>query len=459
MRVPGEGTTLEFKEARNQYDFNKLCKYCVALGNEGGGKFILGVSDKIPRQVVGSAAFPNIHKIEQDIFAKLSFRVDVQELEHSNGRVVVFHIPSRPTGGAYNLEGTYFMRVGGQLQPMSIEQLRGILSEGKTDWLFQEAINGCSSKDITRLLNTHAYFDLMKLSYPPTQNAVLESLEHEKLILRQGNRWTVYNLGAILFAKDLKEFPSTSQKAIRLIEYSGISKADPTRLDEFKSKGYAVGFEDLIELVNSLIPRNQIIGTALRNETKMYPEIAVREIIANALVHQDFTETGIFLTVELYADRMEVSNPGKPFIPPDRFIDEYKARNEHLSDLMRRLGICEAKGSGIDKVINAIEKFQLPAPIIRNSELQTQVILIGHKDFQDMDRSDRVRACYQHCCLKYLINQRMNNQSLRERFGLPKDKAATVSQIIAATVDEDRIKLEAGATSSTRFNQYIPFWA
>jgi len=65
--------------------------------------------------------------------------------------------------------------------------------------------------------------------------------------------------------------------------------------------------------------------------------------------------------IEIYDNRIEISNPGKPIITPDRFIDEYQSRNEKLADLMRRLHICEEKGSGIDKALIEIEADKLPA--------------------------------------------------------------------------------------------------
>ena len=76
-----------------------------------------------------------------------------------------------------------------------------------------------------------------------------------------------------------------------------------------------------------------------------------------------------------------------------------------------------------------------------------------------MNKSDRIRACYQHACLQYLSNTRMSNQTLRERFKLSESKAATVSLIISATKEEGLIKADASDTSSTRYARYLPFWA
>ena len=458
MKTPRENEHLEFKEAKETFGQDKVFRYCVALANEGGGKLVLGVTDKPPRRVVGSNSYLNTDDIASKIFNKLRFRVDVEEVLHRDGRIVVFHIPSRPSGTVYQIDGAYLMRSTEDTVPMTEDRLRKIFAEGRPDWLCQTALVDCSAGDIIRLLDTQSYFDLLKLPYPARREAVIERFESERLIGSEAGSWNVTNLAAVLFAKRFDEFDSIRRKASRVVVYEGTDKLK-TRLDIFGSKGYAVGFEGLIDFINEQIPRNEIIGRALRGEFKMFPEIAIRELVANALIHQDFTETGTSVVVEIYTDRIEISSPGTPFIPTERFIDEYQSRNERLADLMRRLRICEEKGSGIDKVVFAAEDFQLPAPDFRVGERRTISILFAHRSFEDMDRNDRIRACYQHCCLRYVTNKRMTNQSLRERFGQPENKSATVSQIISFTLDAQLIALDDSATTSKRYARYIPFWA
>ena len=133
-QAPSEHQHLEFKEAKNQYDFKKLCEYCVGIANEGGGNLLLGIADRPPRDVVGTNAFPNPVKTEKDIYDKLSFRVGVEEVMHPDGRVLVFDIPPRPQGTAYHLDGKYMMRVGEALVPMTEDQLRSKFDEREPDW-------------------------------------------------------------------------------------------------------------------------------------------------------------------------------------------------------------------------------------------------------------------------------------------------------------------------------------
>ena len=149
--------------------------------------------------------------------------------------------------------------------------------------------------------------------------------------------------------------------------------------------------------------------------------------------------------MEIYSDRMEISNPGKSIVSPEHFIDENQSRNERLAD--------------IDKVISAAEVCQLPAPLWRSGERHTLAVLFAHKGFEDMDGTERVRACFQHCVLRYLTNRPMNNQSLRERFNLPDSKTELVSGIIADAIAQGKIKPENPANTSRRYAKYVPHWA
>ncbi len=206
------------------------------------------------------------------------------------------------------------------------------------------------------------------------------------------------------------------------------------------------------------MPANEEIGKALRKETRMYPEIAIRELVANSLIHQDFAEKG-FPMVEIYSDRIDISNPGNPLIKPERFIDEYVSRNEKLADLMRRMGFCEEKGSGLDKVIFYNELFQLPAINVVIGDNRTSVTMYSYMPLNDMDKRDRARACYQHACLKYVSNVKMTNQSLRGRFQIADHNYSIASRIIRDTIDEGMIKEVDPDNKSRKYAGYIPFWA
>jgi ATP-dependent DNA helicase RecG len=224
-----EHQRLEFKEAKNQFDTRKLQKYCVALANEGGGQLLLGIEDKPPRKIVGSAAFPDLVDTSAKLFQWLGFRVDIEAVQHPDGRVVVFHIPSRPRGTVYDCEGAYLMRAGEELVPMSEDRLRAIFAEGQPEWLLQPAMKGCDDNAVVQLLDTQSYFDLLHLPYPVNRAGVLERFEREKLIQRDESGWTITNLGGILFAKKLEQFDRLARKAARVVVYEGNNKLRTAR--------------------------------------------------------------------------------------------------------------------------------------------------------------------------------------------------------------------------------------
>jgi ATP-dependent DNA helicase RecG len=457
-QAPSEYQNLEFKEAKNQFDREKLSAYCVAIANEGGGHLVLGVADSPPRPVVGTAAFGDVVEAADRLFQKIGFRVDVEEIAHRNGRVVVFRIPSRPHGTAYHLDGKYLMRSGQSLVPMSEDRLRAIFAEGGPDWLEEPCLDGLSPEGVIDLLDTQSFFDLMKQPYPTDRVGVLDRLVRERLIDTQDGTFVIRRIAGLLLAKKLERFPDLARKAPRVVVYTGESKLD-TRVDQPGQRGYAVGFPGLVSFVMAQLPQNEVIENALRKSVKLLPQDSVRELVANALIHQDLSIGGASPMIEIYANRIEISNPGEPIVPVERFIDGYQSRNERLADFMRRMSICEEKSSGIDRVVHQAEAFQLPAPDFRAGYRRTVVIVYGPKPFEEMGREDRVRACYQHCALRWVVSEQMTNQSLRERFGLSESKAAVTSQVIAATIEAGLIKPDEAVGGSRKYARYLPFWA
>lgn len=299
--------------------------------------------------------------------------------------------------------------------------------------------------------------DFFIWQYLKNKDLIIENFISDKLIKNEGN-WEITNLGAILFANKLADFESLYRKATRIIIYRGKGKtvAQHERLGD---RGYASEFEELIQYVNNQLPVNEVIGTALRKDVPMYPELAVRELIVNALIHQDFTITGTGPTIEIFENRMEITNPGIPLIQVERFLDSPpRSRNEALASLMRRMGICEERGSGIDKVVAETEEYQLPAPLIRLYEEHLKVSLFAHKSLNDMTREEKIQATYMHACLKYVEQDAMSNQTLRERFGLIDTKNSVASRIIKEALTEGKIKA-IDPNTSTRYMKYIPHWA
>jgi len=270
--VSSEHQRLEFKEAKIQFDNRKLYEYCVALANEGGGHLLLGVSDKPPRLIVGTAAFNDPVAMAEKLFEAVGFRVDIEAVAHPDGRVLVFHIPSRPRGTAYHLNGKYLMRAGEALVPMSEDQLRRIFAEGGPDWLEEHSKQGLDAQQVVELLDTQTFFELLKLPYPTDQAGVLDRLVKDRLVDSPDGSFAIRRIGALLLAKKLADFEELARKAPRVVVYPGTSKLE-TKLDRIGERGYAVGFQGLIRFIMGQLPQNEVIEDALRKEVKLVPEV------------------------------------------------------------------------------------------------------------------------------------------------------------------------------------------
>ena len=124
---------------------------------------------------------------------------------------------------------------------------------------------------------------------------------------------------------------------------------------------------------------------------------------------------------------------------------------------MRRMNICEERGSGVDRALSFIELAQLPAPEFQGEPEYTRVTLFSHREFREMTRSDRVRACYQHCCLRWVLKEYMSNASLRDRFGIKESNYPMVSKVIKDALSANLIKPSDAANQSNK-KKYIPWW-
>ena len=249
------------------------------------------------------------------------------------------------------------------------------------------------------------------------------------------------------------------RKSVRVIVYEKTNNINALKEWE-EGRGYAAGFEGLIKYIMDQLPTNEIIEHALREKTKMYPEKAIREFVANALIHQDLSISGTGIMIEIYTDRIEITNPGVPLVDTNRFIDTApKSRNEDMASILRRLNICEERGSGIDRAVAAIEVYQLPAPKFIREEDYTKVILYSYRQLTRMDKEDRIRACYQHCCLQYVSNQTTTNQTVRARFNISETNYPMASRIIVETINAGLIKYSDPGNKARKHTAYVPYWA
>lgn len=439
----------------------------AALHDESRAFMVWGVEDET-HSVVGTAFRPGAARkggepLEAWLARLLTPRIDFVFHEGivCGKPVVVMEIPAA-NHLPVRFSGEEFIRVGSSKRKLSeFPEKERKLWQRFTRLPFEDGVAcaGLTGTEVLTLLDFAAYYELLSQPPPTMQDGVIARLVEEGFATPDGRgRYDVTNLGAVAFGKPLRRF-GLDRKSVRVIVYSGEDRVAATR-ERAEPGGYASGFRELMQYIGAQLPANELIGQALRREAPMYPELAVRELVANALIHQDFSLGGTGPMVEIFDGRVEVTNPGRPLIDPQRFLDAPpRSRNEKLAALMRRMGICEERGSGIDKVLRLAEVYQLPAPDFRVTPEHTVAVIYAPRPLADMSKEDRIRACYQHAGLRWVASKELTNASLRERFGISDANAAIASRIIGETVDAGLIKPHDPENRSRKHARYIPFWA
>jgi len=470
-KLPNETQWVEFKN--NNYEPRMIGQDISALANsaalhEKSCAYMLWGIDDTTHEIVGTdynlqTLKKGNQELENWLRSLLSKNADFEfhtvPMNDNNVGVLIIHKAANQT---VTFEKVDYIRVGSYTKKLNeFPALQSQLWDRIRNSKFEEryAKQDMELFDALRMIDYSTYFDIKGIPQPTEAAGICHYMIEEEIIAKQDNSlYAITNLGAILLAKRLSDFPKISRKAIRVVQYSGNNRLNMLK-EDVGGKGYVVGFEGLMKFIEALIPTKELITVALREKKSAYPILAIREAVANALIHQDFSITGTGPVVEMFENRIEITNSGIPLVDIKRIIDNPpKSRNEKLAALMRRLKMCEELGTGWDKIAITCELEQLPAPKIELFEDSTRVTLFSEVPFTNIALEDKLWACYLHACIKQVQGEQLTNSSLRERFGLKESSSASISRLIKEAVARKFIKPLDPATAP-RYMKYIPIWA
>ncbi len=374
LRKP-EGEHLEFKAARENFHFEKLLQYCAALANEGGGRMILGVTDKRPRKVVGTHAFPQPERTVSGLVERLRLKVEAEEINHADGRVLVFHVPSRPVGMPLEIGGAYWMRAGEDLRPMTQDELRRILLEAGPDFSAQ-ICTGATISDLD-LTSIERFLSLWseKAGKPSQQRVSLEQrLEDTELLI--GGEITYAAL--VLFGTRAALGKHLAQAEI-IFEYRSSETSIPYQQREEFRQGFFTLLDELWNLVNL---RNEVQhyedGPFVR-QIPVFNERAVREAVLNAVTHRDYRLAGSIF-IRQYPRKLTIVSPGglPNGITLENILDRQAPRNRRVAEACARCRLVERSGQGIDLIYrNLIEEGKSVPDFLGTDDYQVSVTLHG----------------------------------------------------------------------------------
>ena len=340
-----EDEHLEFKEAKRRLSSEDLTRYCAALANELGGRMILGVTDKPPRRIVGSSAFQDLGHVKARLTQELRLRVDACELYHSDGRVIVFDVPSRPLGQPVGYKGAYWMRRGGNLVPMTPDMLKRIFLETGEDFSAEICTEGSAAD-----LHPEAVRRFCERWRKKSMNPALERLSNEQLLsdaeLIVDDRITY---AALIMMGTKRMLGKHLAQGEIIFEY----RSNPASIPYQQRKEYREGFflfdDELWDTINLRNEVQHFQDGLFKWDIPTFSQAVVREVILNAVAHRDYRLAGSGF-VRQYPRRLEVVSPGgfPAGITPDNILDTQAPRNRRIAETLARRGLVERSGQGMN---------------------------------------------------------------------------------------------------------------
>jgi len=380
LLVSNEDEHLEFKEARTSFQFDKLVQYCAALANEAGGNIILGVTDKRPRQVVGTKAFSQPERTRAGLIEKLHLNIDFSLVDHPNGRVLIFHVPAHPVGNPIKADGIYWERQGDSLMPMSEARLRTILAEAGHDFSADISPNATMAD-----LDPEAIEDFRQRWIKKTGNQSLATLSREQLLIdieALANGKLTY-AALILFGTRQALGRHLAQAEV-VFEYRSSDASGPAQQRVEFRQGFFGFYDKLWEIINL---RNDIqhFQTGLFVEDiPTFSERPIREAILNAVSHRDYQLAGNIF-IRQYPRRMRVESPGGfPLgITEQNILDRQAPRNRRIADIFAKCGLVERSGQGMNLMFERSIQEGKPIPNFSGTDAY-QVMLTLNGEVQDV---------------------------------------------------------------------------
>ena len=454
-----EGAGLEFKAAdKGHFSVDKLGMHCCAIANAGGGCILLGITDK-EREVVGTNSYPEPKEVEAAVADNLTpaIRVEIRAVEFRQKRVVVVRVPPRTSGRLIRHKRTPYTRIGEQTREMQDNEINRILTEPKTHWLYEVCLPDQGAEEVMALLDVKSFYRMIDKPMPSDLSLVMQNLADECILVpkKAKRRFSISRMGVLLLAHSIKKCsPEMAEKRVRIIRFEGVSKSEIAFSYDY-DKGYASGFEDMLDMAVEQIAyqAEDMQGSA----AEIAPQLAIRELLANAIIHQDF-ERNAQVILRIFSDEVELINPGASLVNSDFMMQHSESRNIGLLGLMRKFGLAEHATSGVEKVVAAIEESKSSPPEFKFQDGFTDVKLYRNADYKTMSSSTRKTAGHQHCLLRHARKSVMTNASLRERFGLNEDARKEIAQLLKELVEDQKIKPAPGRPGAKKSAGYIPYW-
>ncbi len=342
-----ETENIEFKAARSSFDSKRdLPEYCAAIANSGGGVLVLGVDDN--RNVVGTNAFQSsFHTLAHEIYQHISHHIEVDELMHPSGRVLIFRIPPRRIGVPVKFKGKYLMRRGSSLVDMDDQNLRGIFNEGAPDFSAQ-VVPGLTFSE----LDQRALEELRRRWAERSERAEFNSIPLEQLLR---DLELLVGEGISYAALILVGSPQALSRHLANAEiiFEWRSEKEQIHHDARSTwrAPYLLIYDEIVKEVQARNYRFPLQEGMFQRDIFAFDEKSIREAVNNAVAHRDYRlQPSVF--IKQSKEEFHITSPGgfPQGITPQNILKMTIPRNRRLAEIMNRIGLVERAGQGLDDI-------------------------------------------------------------------------------------------------------------
>jgi len=350
----GEGYNIEFKQSITKDIPQEIC----AFVNAAGGTLLIGVKDD--NTICGVKVDNSTRSRVMDSLRVIDPRLDIEykELQYNDKKIISL-VCKTGRKKPYTLSGAIYIRIGPNSQKItSVEEMRDFFQQSERIY-FDESL--CPDFSFPNDFDEMAFTKFLILSGISTAHATQTILENLKL---RGDNGDLKNGAILFFGKKIQSYFETA--FIRCVCYKGDDKRYIID-DKYISGNLLQQYEESVRYIYTKLNLSYDIesqGTLARKETWEIPEIVFKEALINALTHRDYYDKGAPTMIEIFDDRIEITNPGALVnsIPRSQFGKRSISRNPLLFGLFSKIKLVEQVGSGIARMRSAMIEANLQEP-------------------------------------------------------------------------------------------------
>lgn len=451
LKNKAEYNFLDFKLDLSEKN-DRLKEHINAFGNlERGGCFVFGVDRYIPVGVRGEwdaiiqkmtslAATSQEPRLNVDVFPLEANGIQLLCIHILPGNSKPVFIKSRsPLGGQ-----ACFKRSGSSTIAMSVQEIKDLLVNTEEYYFDKSSVREAKidELDFNKISEFLPKFD--KMDYKNSKNIAM--LMDYSILTGMTNSPQVTVAGWLCFAEQPQEKREFRNAYIEFQIFKGIARDVPVKKYEIKGN-LSAQIEQSIQLLQQnswLIPK---IQGSKREDVAAYPEVVLREVVTNSIVHRDYRKMHQPVKIAMFSNRIEIENPGNlmPGLTIFNLVHKRDWRNPLLAELMKKFGFGDMDGQGIDRLYAATLSIKVPPPIFNNQENSFTVILSAPKNYEEFNPDEKRLMIY----ILAIMHDTLDNESIRNAFGISSEKASTLIKTMVA----DKVLQASGP--SRKYAKYI----